>query len=346
MTRDGNLEHWEALAGFHGTGADSYYDVAALVRGDMSLRPVEVAGLRLGTRGLGVTGLDVAHVQAHIGIDTIHLARLGARVTAFDFSPTSLERVAELATACDVRAATVLADSQRIEGPEFAAWHGSFDLVYATIGVITWIGDLDAWMRGAFALLRPGGRLVLIDLHPLLTMIESRDPLTLDFPYVNDGPRHFEGSGSYANPDADLHWSVDEYAWSLGEVVTSAVAAGLSIVRLDEHVDAAADPRGGLLAREADGLFRLRIGRGRPTCPRSRCRSCSRWSRSDRGRPRLRYPERGRVSRVIAARASVSRKVRTPQGRVVGNAHPGRPAGQCHREQTARSDPGKGETVV
>ena len=30
-----------------------------------------------------------------------------------------------------------------------------------------------------------------------------------------------------------------------------------------------------------------------------------------------------------------SRKVRAPQGKVVGNTHPGQPAGQCHREQTA-----------
>ena len=29
------------------------------------------------------------------------------------------------------------------------------------------------------------------------------------------------------------------------------------------------------------------------------------------------------------------RKVRTPQSKVVGNTHPGRPAGQCHRKQTA-----------
>lgn len=42
------------------------------------------------------------------------------------------------------------------------------------------------------------------------------------------------------------------------------------------------------------------------------------------------------------------RKVRAPQGKVVGNTHPGQPAGQCHREQTAtRLRPGgKGETVV
>jgi len=38
---------------------------------------------------------------------------------------------------------------------------------------------------------------------------------------------------------------------------------------------------------------------------------------------------------VIAADDDLSRKVRAPQGRVVGNAHPGRPAGQCHRKQTA-----------
>ena len=55
----------------------------------------------------------------------------------------------------------------------------------------------------------------------------------------------------------------------------------------------------------------------------------------------------GRVGRVIAARVTGLRKVRTPQSRVVGNAHPGRPAGQCHRKQTAvPTRGGKGETVV
>ena len=38
------------------------------------------------------------------------------------------------------------------------------------------------------------------------------------------------------------------------------------------------------------------------------------------------------------------RNVRAPQGRVVANSHPGRPAGQCHRKQTA-AQCGKGEKV-
>ena len=47
-----------------------------------------------------------------------------------------------------------------------------------------------------------------------------------------------------------------------------------------------------------------------------------------------------------------SRKVRTPQGTVVGNADPGKPAGKCHRKDTAdargsqlKSRAGKGEMV-
>jgi hypothetical protein len=39
------------------------------------------------------------------------------------------------------------------------------------------------------------------------------------------------------------------------------------------------------------------------------------------------------------------RKVRAPQGRVLGNAQGGKPHGKCHRKQTAARKSGKGETV-
>lgn len=262
MDTSGNLEHWEDLAAFHGTGHDAYYDVEALVRGDLALRGLEKDAITLASHGAGAAGLDVAHVQSHIGIDSIHLARLGARVTAFDFSPTALHRLRELAALCDVDVRTVVADSQELASPAFAAHHGRFDVVYATVGVISWIADLGAWMAGVTALLRPGGRLVLLELHPFLCMPETADPLLMNFPYVNDGARHYEGTGSYANPAADLSWSIDQHAWSIGETVNAAIDAGLTVVRLLEHVASPFDPRGDILQKEEDGLFRLRIGVG------------------------------------------------------------------------------------
>jgi SAM-dependent methyltransferase len=263
----GNLEHWEDLAAFHGTGQDRYYDVDSLVRGDMALRDLERAGLDLAAGGRDLAGLAIAHVQSHIGIDSIHLARMGAQVTAFDFSPTALLRLRELADRCGVGIRTVVADSMELASPAFSGQHGRFDVVYATVGVLSWIADLHAWMAGVAALLKPRGRLMLLELHPLLCMPETVDPLVMDFPYVNDGVRHYEGTGSYANPDADLTWAIDQYAWSIGETVNAAIGSGLQVVRLDEHVEAPFDPRGDVLKQEEDGGFRLRVGIGAGGAP-------------------------------------------------------------------------------
>ena len=117
-----------------------------------------------------------------------------------------------------------------------------------------------AWMRSVAAALRPGGRLLLVDVHPLAQMFASLDPLVLDFPYAFDGGRAFDQDGSYA--DRSLRVGATEtvqYAHSLGEIVTAAIGAGLRIERLDEHLEASRDARGDLLRREEDGRHRMRL---------------------------------------------------------------------------------------
>ena len=55
----------------------------------------------------------------------------------------------------------------------------------------------------------------------------------------------------------------------------------------------------------------------------------------DRNAPRaVRWSAQAKQPRGCVA---PSRKVRTPQGEVVGNADPGKPAGKCHRNDTAWS---------
>ena len=247
-----NRAHWDALASVH--GQDAYYDTDALVAGADSLRAAETAGLREAVGA--VAGLDVMHLQCHIGFDTISLARRGARVVGVDFSPASLEKARALARRCEVSVEFVEGDATRLP----VELHNRFDLVYATIGVINWIEDLRAWMRSATAALRGGGRLLLVDIHPLFTMVASVDPFSVDFPYANDGPRAFDQPGSYANADLEVAATATiEYGHSLAEVVNAALEAGLKIQRLDEHLEADFDPRGTLLAREDDGRYRLRV---------------------------------------------------------------------------------------
>src|SRR5262249_34520449 len=152
------------------------------------------------------------------------LARLGARVVGADFSAASLARASELAEASGVSVEFVEADSTALP----VSLHGRFDVVYSTIGVLCWIADIASWMRSAVSALRPGGRLVLVEIHPLIQMFETLSPLRVDFPYAFDGPREFNLPGSYADPGAVVESTASvEYGHSLGEIVSCALAAGL-----------------------------------------------------------------------------------------------------------------------
>lgn len=248
-----NVRFWDALATVHGHG-DAYYDLDALLEGRSSLSDVEATAVR---DAVGeVEGLDILHVQCHLGMDAVSLARQGARLTGVDFSPVALSRAQEIASRCGVDIEYVEADSTRLPH----SLTGSFDVAYATIGVLCWIADLDAWMASIRSTLRPGGRLVLVDLHPLFVMMDSTEPLHADFPYAFGGPHHFDESESYAGAGAAASVGHNvNYAHSLGEIVSAAARAGLRVDALREHLDAPFDPRGDVLVREDDGRYRFRL---------------------------------------------------------------------------------------
>src|SRR5262245_43872024 len=100
--RTDNLALWEGLATLHGDGLPGYYDVDAVAAGTDPIQP-EVASLLNRAFDDGVAGLDVIHVQSHVAIDSVELARRGARVTCADFSPTALAQAARLASNAGVK---------------------------------------------------------------------------------------------------------------------------------------------------------------------------------------------------------------------------------------------------
>jgi SAM-dependent methyltransferase len=240
-----NRDMWNELALLH--GQDRVYDVEGFLRGDDTLDEVEV-----GMAG-DVRGLDLLHLQCHFGLDTLSWARRGARVTGVDFSPAAIERARSLAEQAGLEATFIEADTQAL--PEDLA--GRFDVVFASYGVLCWIGDLDAWMQGAAMALRPGGRLVLVEFHPLYVMVDRVEPLELGFPYGGGAAHRFEEEGSYADPDLATTANVTiEFPHSLGEIVTAAIRAGLVVRHLEEHLQASGDGRN-ILSEQPDGRYRL-----------------------------------------------------------------------------------------
>jgi 2-polyprenyl-3-methyl-5-hydroxy-6-metoxy-1,4-benzoquinol methylase len=247
-----NRRRWDVLASRHGLGEDSVYDVEGFLAGGTSLSARVLAEVAAATGD--VAGLDLLHLQCHFGLDTLSFARRGARVTGVDFSPVAVQRAQRLAEQAGLAAEFVESDVLTLP----AGLTGRFDLVFASYGVLCWVSSARAWMESAANCLRPGGALVLIDIHPLVQMVDTVRPLVMDFPYAGEQPHTFTSEASYAvgGLDPSIRQTV-QWPHGLGEVVTAAVAAGLRVESLTEWFDEDQDPK---LVVGDDGRARFPIG--------------------------------------------------------------------------------------
>lgn len=244
-----NRAAWDELAALH--GQDDYYDSAALIAGAGSLIEEEEAAL-FEALGQDLAGCRALHLQCHLGFDAITFARRGAAVTGVDFSTVALGRARDLADRCGVDVEWVCADATRLP----AHLEGTFDLVWATIGVICWIGDMRAWMRSVARSLAGGGSLILIDGHPSGRSLKF-DAAAEARAQVGPGRRFVPSGWDYATP-ARTGPQV-QFNHSLGSIVSAAEGAGLRVSRLHEHTDISCDLRIDTLTREDDGRYRQRV---------------------------------------------------------------------------------------
>lgn len=182
-----------------------------------------------------VRGLRLAHLQCHIGTDTVSLARLGAAVTGLDFSPRSVEAARALARDCGVEARFVLGDVH--DAP--ALLGEQFDVVYTGVGALCWLPDVRRWAEAAAGCVRPGGVLYLHEVHPNVQALGdewSADGPRLTYPYFETPhPVSSDNDTSYTGTARLTHTRTYEWNHGLGETVTALIEQGLRIRFLREH---------------------------------------------------------------------------------------------------------------
>jgi SAM-dependent methyltransferase len=253
-----NRSYWDERAPAHAASPD--YAVARFADDPRFLSDVVRFDLpRLGD----LSGLDLVHLQCHIGTDTVSLGRLGAHVTGVDLSAPALEEARRLAAAAGVEASFV--QSELYDAPE-AVGDARFDLVYTGIGALCWLPDIRRWAQVVAALLRPGGRLHIREGHPVLwSLAESgRDEprLLIDHPYFETAEGHVWDDGevgvTYVETDQVFQTTVThEWNHGLGEIVTSVLDAGMEVTRLEEHDSVPWEALPGKMTRLAGGEWRL-----------------------------------------------------------------------------------------
>lgn len=248
-----NRRNWESRVPHHeaGYGIERFREDPAhlsdVVRFDVPL---------LGS----VEGLDAVHLQCHIGTDTLSLARLGARMTGLDFSPSALAVARRLAADDDREISYVEAD---VYSAVEALGGARFDLVYTGIGALCWLPDIRRWAEVVAGLLRPGGRLFIREGHPMLwSLCDPREDqlLVVEFTYFE----HQEGTvfveeATYVDHDEPLASpETVSFNHGLAETVNALWDAGLRLDLFQEHRSIPWNALGDAMVALPNGEFELR----------------------------------------------------------------------------------------
>jgi 2-polyprenyl-3-methyl-5-hydroxy-6-metoxy-1,4-benzoquinol methylase len=225
---EGNREWWDERAPSHAGG--DFYDLDSFRTGSGGdrLRPFEGDEL-----GIDPAGLDLVHLQCHIGTDTLSWASRGASVTGLDFSEPALEAARRLAADIGIPAEFVRSD---VYDAAAALGHRRFDVVYTGCGALTWLPDIERWAEVVASLLRPGGVLYLVEIHPFLWPFDddTEEPVVA-WPYFGPIVWH-DATGSYTDRELKTeHNTTHEQNWGIGAVITAIVRAGLVIELVAEH---------------------------------------------------------------------------------------------------------------
>lgn len=222
-----NRRLWDERVPINASSA--FYDLAGFRAG---AEPLD--GFQLDEVG-DVTGLDLAHLQCHIGLDTLSWARRGARVSGLDFSEAAIRTATDLAAEIGLahRARFVTADVY--DAADILGAH-AFDLVYTGTGALMWLPDIGRWARTVAGLLRPSGRLYLAEFHPLTDVLDDESGTTAARDYFAREPQSYESPGSYADREArTAHNIATEWHHTFGDILSAITAAGLRIEFVHEH---------------------------------------------------------------------------------------------------------------
>lgn len=120
----------------------------------------------------------------------------------------------------------------------------TYDIAFASYGALPWLSDFSRCARGVSRILAPGGRLVVIEFHPILNLFDddglgkgaggSGGGSRIDWPQgIGDyvaaaagalSPSEHVETKPFVNPEMCHEWD-----WSVPEVFDAAARAGLVI---------------------------------------------------------------------------------------------------------------------
>lgn len=217
-----NKQTWNNKTDVH--IASEFYDMQGFLDGKSTLNSIELELLG------DVKGKNILHLQCHFGQDTMTFSRMGAKAKGVDLSDNAIERAREFASKLNLDTTFVCCDIY--DAPQFI--DEKFDIVFTSYGTIGWFPDLDKWAKVVSHFLKPDGKFIMADFHPVVWMFDN-DFKEVFYNYFNVEPIIEDESGTYA--DRYSHISAQTMTWNhpTSELLNSLIDNGLEINCFNEY---------------------------------------------------------------------------------------------------------------
>ena len=191
-------------------------------------------------RMIDLKGKRVAQFCCNNGRELLSMMQLGpAGGVGFDIAENILDQARMTAEKAGIANSEFVQANILEIGEEYS---NQFDLILFTIGAITWFQDLNALFGKVSQCLKPNGIMLIHDFHPFMNMLPMPDEEAFDennlnklaYPYFKNEP-WIENSGMlYMTPQYESK-TFTSFVHTLSDIINSAVSAGLTIKKLDEH---------------------------------------------------------------------------------------------------------------
>jgi SAM-dependent methyltransferase len=219
---DANKTAWNKKVSFH--YKSDFYDVASFRKGKNSLQFIELEELG------DVKGKSLLHLQCHFGLDSLSWAKLGAEVTAVDFSEEAIRTAKDLSEETGIPVDFHCSNIYDLK----AVLNKKFDIVFTSYGVVGWLPDLNRWGEIISHFLKPSGIFYMVEFHPVAWMFDDNFERFQYSYFKTEEPIKETVTGTYADRNADI--SEIQYSWnhSLSEVINSLTENNLKLEFLNE----------------------------------------------------------------------------------------------------------------
>jgi len=155
---------------------------------------------------------------------------MGANAIGVDLSNVAIDEAKKLAIKTGSDAQFIISDILELDQNH----DHEYDLIFSSYGTIGWLPDINKWAEIVCKFLKPGGKFVFAEFHPVVWMYDD-DLKEITYNYNQAEVIQEELDGTYAEKEAKIEGEFMVWNHGLGEVINALLKQGLILKDFQEY---------------------------------------------------------------------------------------------------------------